>query len=121
MLNKEGQVLIVNQDSVSWSFPKGHIEQNESAFEAAQREIHEESGVNSLELIKDLGSYQRKNLTDKNDLYSIQMFLFETNQTHLEPIDPHNPEAIWAAKSEVIKLLTAPKDKEFFIRILKEV
>jgi ADP-ribose pyrophosphatase YjhB (NUDIX family) len=99
--------------------PKGHIEAGELAVDTAKREIKEESGIKKLDFIKELGSYKRFRLSkdnsdDKNELKEIQMFLFETDEENLKPEDPQNPEAKWVEKEEVSKLLTHPKDKEFF-------
>lgn len=45
VINKEGKILVVNQNSNSWSLPKGHTEEKESALEAAKREIYEKNLV----------------------------------------------------------------------------
>lgn len=126
VLNKKGQVLVVNQRSNSWSLPKGHIDPGENAFEAAKREIYEESGINQLDFIKDLGSYQRYKIAldggdDKSELKTIIMFLFKTDQMDLNPIDVHNPEARWVEPNEVSKLLTHPKDQDFMRSIIKQI
>lgn len=44
VVNQKGEILVVNQDKTSWSLPKGHIDNNESAEVAARREIYEECG-----------------------------------------------------------------------------
>ena len=121
VLNKKGQVLIVNQDGVSWSFPKGHANKKESDLNVARREVFEESGITNLFLKKDLGSYQRTNLDDENELKTIHIFLFKTDQIKLKPIDLENPEAKWVEKDEVADTLTHPKDKDFFLNIIKEI
>jgi ADP-ribose pyrophosphatase YjhB (NUDIX family) len=118
VLNKEGKVLVVSQHGTSWSLPKGHLDPGEDAITAAKREIYEESGIKQLELIRELGTYQRHRISkegndDPAELKTITMFLFTTNQDTLKPIDPENPEARWVAKAEVAVLLTHPKDKEF--------
>ena len=118
VLNKDGNVLIVDQIG-SWSLPKGHIEQGEDALEAAKREIYEESGVEILELIKELGSYERPSMRDPNELKTIFMFLFNTTQMDLKPIDKNNPEAKWLKPSEILEKLTHQKDKEFFLSVMK--
>jgi 8-oxo-dGTP diphosphatase len=117
VLNGAGEVLIVNQYGVSWSFPKGHIDQGEDALTAAKREIHEESGVSRLEYVGDLGSYERYGGKDLKEWKEITLFLFNTDQHELKPIDPNNPEARWVHKDKVLDLLTHPKDKEFFSSI----
>lgn len=51
-LRKSGdswQVFLIKHNSGHWSFPKGHQEKNESAKEAATRELQEETGL----LVKD--------------------------------------------------------------------
>lgn len=126
VINRHGEVLVVSQEGKSWSFPKGHIDEGEDAITAAKREIHEESGIIDLELIKELGTYQRYKIgkdggEDKSELKTIIMFLFRTNQDSLEPVDSKNPEARWVERSKVTDLLTHPKDKEFFLRMVQEV
>ncbi|MBA3242079.1 MAG: NUDIX domain-containing protein [Acidobacteria bacterium] len=120
VLNKRGQVLVVNQNGTSWSLPKGHIEEGEDALTAARREIYEEAGIRDLTLIQELGSYQRFRIgknggEDEAELKTISMFLFETTELALSPVDEANPEARWVDKDNVAGLLTHPKDREFFI------
>lgn len=124
VFNDKGEVLVVNQWGKSWSLPKGHIDDGEDMVSAAKREIYEESGIKeeNLEFIKELGDYKRyKSGNDKSELKHIFMFLFETNQMDLKPIDPHNPEARWVRKEEVLNLLTFDKDKKFFLKIKDKI
>ena len=126
VINKDGLVLVVSQNGNSWSLPKGHIDEGENKLQAAIREIYEESGINELELIKELGSYERYRIgldggEDKSELKKIFMFSFKTSQNILKPIDPSNPEARWVKKEIVAELLTHKKDKEFFLSVVSEV
>jgi ADP-ribose pyrophosphatase YjhB (NUDIX family) len=118
VLNKTGKVLVVDQTD-SWSLPKGHIEKGEDRLAAAQREIYEESGISQLELVKDLGSYQRPAINNPNEHKTIFMFLFTTDQEDLNPVDPGNPEARWVSVDQVANHLTHEKDKEFFLSVKK--
>jgi ADP-ribose pyrophosphatase YjhB (NUDIX family) len=125
VLNGKGQVLVVNQYGSSWSFPRGHIEEGESALETALREIGEESGVTDLELVRELGTYKRNKLDldgsdDMTEMKIITMFLFKTKQEKLCPSDPRNPEALWVNKERVASLLTHRKDKEFFTKVIEK-
>jgi ADP-ribose pyrophosphatase YjhB (NUDIX family) len=120
--NDEGQVLVVSQRGTSWSLPKGHIDLGENALAAAKREIYEESGISDLELVRELGSYERHKIgvdggDDRSEVKVITMFLFRTSEKSLKPADPDNPEARWVEKSKVALLLTHEKDKEFFRRV----
>ena len=108
------------------SLPKGGIERGEDRLAAARREIAEDSGVTEVVYVKDLGSYRRFRLgadggEDTSELKTIHMFLFTTEQTALAPTDPDNPEARWVEKDKVAKLLTHPKDREFFMRHLADL
>ena len=125
-MNVKGEVLVVNQNNNSWSLPKGHIDPGESPLEAARREIEEESGVSKIELIRELGTYERYKIglggnEDVSEFKVLTFFLFRTAQTRLKPLDPENPEARWVKKEEVAKLLTHPKDRDFFLEIMEEL
>ena len=119
VLNRGGQVLVVSQHGTSWSLPKGRLEEGEDELAAARREIYEESGIRELMLIRELGSYERFRIgrdggDDPSELKTIYMFLFETAETILAPVDVENPEARWVDRDEVAALLTHPKDSEFY-------
>ena len=124
VLNKKGEVLIVNQHGNSWSLPKGHVEQGEEILEAAKREIYEESGIKYLKLKKGLGCYTRyriglNTVEDRSELKEIHMFLFNTQEMELNPVDIHNPEALWVLPEDVCTYLAHEKDKQFFRQYLK--
>lgn len=123
VLNPSGEVLVVNQQGRSWSLPKGHIDPGEDSLAAAKREIYEETGVSDLQLVKELGTYERYKIgkdggDNLSEFRTHTIFLFTTTQTDLHPRDPKNPEARWVPKEEVASLLTHRKDKEFFLSIL---
>jgi ADP-ribose pyrophosphatase YjhB (NUDIX family) len=122
VLNEKGEVLVVSQRGKSWSLPKGHIDRGEDALAAAKREIYEESGIRDLELIRELGTYERHKISldgrdDRSERKAITMFLFRTREKELKPVDPDNPEARWVEKSQVARLLTHERDQEFFRRV----
>ena len=113
-------VVVVSQPNSTWSLPKGHVEEGESHLGGAIREIKEETGIpmDKLKLISKIGTYERARIplkpTDTPEMRSITLYLFKTTAKNLKPEDPINAEARWVPISEVISLLTHPKDKEFF-------
>ena len=127
VLNQKGQVLLVSSRGDSWSLPKGHLEPGEDARTAAAREIQEESGISQLEFIKELGQYQRYRIglggigEDKTHYKTIIIFLYRTDQLDLAPEDPANPEARWVDANKVALLLTHPKDKAFYLKVLPQI
>ena len=115
------KILVVKQlgQNVSYSLPKGHIESWEDPLKAATREIFEEGGISELNLIKFLGSYERTNISDPTETKTIFMFLFHTDQAELVSYDPdQDTEPSWVGVDHVKDLLTHPRDKEFFEKVL---
>jgi ADP-ribose pyrophosphatase YjhB (NUDIX family) len=124
VVGADGKILVVSQNGDSWSLPKGRLELGEDALQAALREIKEESGITQLELVRPLGKYRRFIIAkggqgeDESVEKEIELFLFTTNETDLKPQDSDNPEAKWANPADVARILTHPKDQEFFANIL---
>ncbi|OGG50381.1 hypothetical protein A3C18_01410 [Candidatus Kaiserbacteria bacterium RIFCSPHIGHO2_02_FULL_54_11b] len=127
VVNSRGEVaLVASGTGEFWGFPKGHIDEGEDAFSAAKREIKEETGLEGLTLIRELGSYGRHRGTpdggdDVREYKTIHMFLFRTTEEKLMPTDPWNPEARWVPPVEVEKILTHSKDKEFWNGVAQEL
>ncbi len=75
--------------------PKGGVEPGESLEEAACREIEEEAGLSSLELIEELGVRERLSY-DKVCWITTYYFLFVTEQVEGIPTDvEHHYELAW--------------------------
>ena len=126
IINNNGKVVVVNQNHDSWSLPKGHVDDGETLLDAAIREIYEETGIQNPKFIKPIGSFGRYRIgLDGNDDLShykiIHIFLFESNQIKLIPIDKNNPEAKWLTYKEAEKILTHPNDKKFFKEAIKSI
>lgn len=119
----DGKILVVRQKHDKWSLPKGHIEENEEPVQAARREIAEETGVVELDLLDELGEYKRFKIgpyfkDDESEIKTIHIYLFTTPQQELVANGEDTYEARWADRAEVEKLLSHPKDRDFFISIL---
>ena len=75
--------------------PKGGVEPGESLEEAARREIEEEAGLSSLEVIEKLGIRARLSY-DRACWISTHYFLFVTEQVEGIPTDvEHHYELAW--------------------------
>lgn len=46
IFNNQNKVLLIQMKQGHWSFPKGHVEENETELETARRETFEETGIN---------------------------------------------------------------------------
>ncbi len=124
IINQFNKIAIVNQNYDSWSLPKGHIDKGETPIDAAIREIYEETGIINPTLIKKIGTYERYRIgldgnDDLSELKTIHIFLFQSNQKKLKPIDKNNPEAKWINIKEVENYLTHKEDIKFFKKNIK--
>jgi 8-oxo-dGTP pyrophosphatase MutT (NUDIX family) len=101
----------------TWVLPKGHVEEGESIEEATLREIHEEAGLDNVQLIKHLGTIMRESVKRDGDLEqkTIHFFLayaLENNQSP-NPTDLLFTEVGWFKPQEAIDLLPYESDQAF--------
>ncbi len=123
VINKNGEVAMVSNRGISWSLPKGKIDPGEVPFQAACREVYEETGIKRIKFVKALGEYSRyrngpNGTEDESEFKTIHVFMFRAEKKKLKPIDPHNPEAKWVSKKEALSMLTHQKDKKFFKKFM---
>ena len=75
-LKGEVEFLLIQDHKDRWTIPKGHIEEGETAQQAAKREIGEEAGLNDTEMLGWLGKIHfRYRRIDKLVLISQQVYL----------------------------------------------
>ena len=60
LLNHESKVFVgkrIDNPKNFWQMPQGGINQNENFLQAAKRELEEETGIKSIELVKELNGW----------------------------------------------------------------
>ena len=60
LLNHENKVFVgkrIDNPKNFWQMPQGGVDKNENFLEAAKRELQEETGIKSVQLIKELTSW----------------------------------------------------------------
>jgi 8-oxo-dGTP pyrophosphatase MutT (NUDIX family) len=81
--NKKGEVeiLLIQDAKDRWTIPKGHIEEGESAKQTAEREVMEETGLKSMDVLSWLGKinfrYRRQHSLV---LMTTQIFLIKADE-----------------------------------------
>jgi 8-oxo-dGTP pyrophosphatase MutT (NUDIX family) len=131
IVNGEGNILLVQQHNNSWSFPKGGINEGESEYQAALREIREETGLTKLEFVEPLGSYERYSINlagtgETKDWGSRKrtFFLFKTSEPLHDGFNDPDGEVTamrFVSLEQAHELLTHPKDKEFLESITPKI
>ena len=67
LLNKKNKVFVgkrIDNPKNFWQMPQGGINQNENFLQAAKRELEEETGIKSVELIKELDGWFKYDLPE---------------------------------------------------------
>ena len=119
--NDEILYLLIRDNHGNWGFPKGHLEEGEDLFQAAHREIREETGIDAMidtDFREDL-SYIMPNGIAKCSVY----FLAEYSDQEPVPQEGEVEEILLLPYEETMSLLTFDNMKEVLAkadRYLKE-
>lgn len=102
-------LLIKNNRSAHWGFPKGHVEMNETKKETAYREVLEETGlhINILDNFECISKYKIRDKIEKK----VSIFVGTTKDTstviQVEEIEDY----IWLTFDRAMSLLKFENDK----------
>lgn len=93
-----------------WSFPKGHVEKNETERETATREVREETGlsVRLMDNFREMVSYSPKPGVSKDVVY----FLGYADDAHTVMQVEEVGEILWVDIKEAHEFLTYYNDKQ---------
>jgi len=127
LVNNEGKLLILKRsDKVGtykglWSGVAGYVEENETPYETAIKELKEEAGLDKKDfnLVKKLDSIHfTDNYKGKRYDWEIFPFLFRTEKKKKIDIDWEHLEYRWIPPSDIIKYDTVPHFKEIVSKLL---
>jgi len=113
-VDKQYKVLLINHvNGGHWSFPKGHVENNETEEQTALREIKEETG---LRVILDTGfRYINTYSPKENVIKDVVYFLGFTEDCELKRQVEEVNEAGWFTLDEAPNIITHDSDKRIFL------
>lgn len=124
VLDRSGQVpqaaLIARHDRrghLVWSLPKGHIEEGETAEEAAVREVLEETGIHGS-VIAPVGTIDFWFMGDNQRIHkTVHHFLLDARDTELSDADAEVVEVAWVPLDEVVARLRYADERRLVARV----
>jgi putative (di)nucleoside polyphosphate hydrolase len=115
----------------NWQMPQGGIEENENAFDAAMRELHEETGIKNIDLLKQTDDWIYYDVPEKNlpsrwqgkyigqkQKWFLVRFTGDESEIDLEIHKPEFSEWKWTTPEFLIEK-TPPFKTELYKKIFK--
>lgn len=102
-------LLIKHINSGHWSFPKGHVEGNETEIETAMREIKEETGIDVIidQSFREIVTYSPRRDTHKEVVY----FIAKAKNTDYTPQEDEIADIKWVEIGRAGSVLSYENDK----------
>jgi putative (di)nucleoside polyphosphate hydrolase len=132
LLNSNNYVFVgkrIDNPKKFWQMPQGGIEKNENTFDAAKRELEEETGVKSVKLIKELDEWLiynlPKNLLGKiwkgkyrgqKQKWFVMRFLGDDKEINIKTKHPEFVEWKWIELDKITEVVV-----DFKLNIYKKV
>lgn len=120
--NNNVETLLIRMLGGHWSYPKGHVEQNETEIETALREIKEET---NLDVIIDTRFREITTYSPKVDVIKDVIFylaIAKTNDVKIQETEVS--EYMWININEAFNIITFEEDKKILkkaIRFINEL
>jgi len=132
LLNQQNNVFVgrrIDNPKNSWQMPQGGVDQNENFLQAAKRELEEETGIKSVELIKELDGWFKYDLPKyllgklwkgkyrgQKQKWFVMKFTGKTDEINVKTKNPEFFDWKWIEPSELPKVAV-----EFKVDIYKKI
>ncbi|MBR2711389.1 MAG: NUDIX domain-containing protein [Bacilli bacterium] len=115
----DNKVLIIKHKYGHISFPKGHVEGNETEEETAIREVKEETGID-IEITSNKKYYvQYEN--DNNSIEKVTYFIGKMIGGKLNPQLSEISSCYFEDENKVSDLITYDNDRELYLDVLNDI
>ncbi len=113
----QGRVLVVHMREGHWSFPKGHVEINETETETAYREVLEETNIKVLidSGFREVSTYSPFPGVMKDVIF----FIGKATNDNISIQEEEIRHADFYSPEEAKKLITFDNDQQIFRKALK--
>ena len=117
LLNRENKVFVgkrIDNPKNFWQMPQGGVNQNENFLQAAKRELEEETGIKSVELVKELNEWLGYDLPEnllgkvlegkyrgQKQKWFIMKFIGKDNEINVKTKNPEFLDWKWIGVSEL--------------------
>jgi len=117
LLNHENKVFVgkrIDNPKNFWQMPQGGVNQNENFLQAAKRELEEETGIKSVELVKELNGWLGYDLPEnllgkvlegkyrgQKQKWFIMKFVGKDNEINVKTKNPEFLDWKWIGVSEL--------------------
>ena len=117
LLNHENKVFVgkrIDNPKNFWQMPQGGVNQNENFLQAAKRELEEETGIKSVELVKELNGWLEYDLPEnllgkvlegkyrgQKQKWFIMKFVGKDNEINVKTKNPEFLDWKWIGVSEL--------------------
>ena len=119
VLFNDNKVLIIKHKYGHISFPKGHVEGNETEEETAIREVKEETGID-IEITSNKKYYvQYEN--DNNSIEKVTYFIGKMIGGKLNPQLSEISSCYFEDEKKVSDLITYDNDREMYLDVLNDI
>ena len=125
LLNHENKVFVgkrIDNPKNFWQMPQGGINQNENFLQAAKRELEEETGIKSVELVKELNGWLGYDLPEnllgkvlegkyrgQKQKWFIMKFVGKDNEINVKTKNPEFLDWKWIEVSKLLSIAVSFK------------
>ena len=113
---KDPEFLLLRNRRGYWGFPQGHKEEGETEIQTLFREVYEETGINSLNILSFIGRikysfFKGEGIKSRKEV----SFYYATTTVRDITISNEHDDFIWATFSEALNYLNRKQLKSIMI------